>query len=186
MRALTAAFLALLAFGHDDNHPNFDVLDFVDPLIGTANGGRYHLTMIEKGASTHRIPGHSFAGATLPFGTLPALCPNTRLTETGMAKAVADTMGENQAGFATDTTNVTGFSHMHDSGTGGVSHGTQQPAHPDITYYLRRLHWETSPSSCSLNAQTTASAAANGPRRNGQPTGSPGPSRHDRDTLALA
>lgn len=38
-----------------------------------------------------------------------------------MAKAVADTIGENQAGFASDTTFVTGFSHMHDSGTGGVS-----------------------------------------------------------------
>ena len=38
-----------------------------------------------------------------------------------MAKAVADTVGENQAGFAFDTTVVTGFSHMHDSGTGGVS-----------------------------------------------------------------
>lgn len=38
-----------------------------------------------------------------------------------MAKAVADTMGsENQAGFATDSSLVTGFSHMHDSGTGGV------------------------------------------------------------------
>jgi putative alpha-1,2-mannosidase len=39
-----------------------------------------------------------------------------------MAKAVADTVGENQAGFAFDTTLVTGFSHMHDSGTGGVSY----------------------------------------------------------------
>lgn len=38
-----------------------------------------------------------------------------------MAKAVADTVGENQAGFAYDTSIVTGFSHMHDSGTGGVS-----------------------------------------------------------------
>jgi putative alpha-1,2-mannosidase len=38
-----------------------------------------------------------------------------------MAKAVADTSGENQAGFAYDTNVVTGFSHMHDSGTGGVS-----------------------------------------------------------------
>ena len=38
-----------------------------------------------------------------------------------MAKAVADTLGENQAGFAYDTTYVSGFSHMHDSGTGGVS-----------------------------------------------------------------
>lgn len=36
-----------------------------------------------------------------------------------MAKAVADTKGENQAGFAYDTSVVTGFSHMHDSGTGG-------------------------------------------------------------------
>ncbi|KAI2770598.1 CAZyme family GH92 [Penicillium roqueforti] len=65
---------------------DFDVLKYVDPLIGTANGG------------------HVFAGATLPFG---------------MAKAVADTAGENQAGFAYDTEVVTGFSHMHDSGTGG-------------------------------------------------------------------
>lgn len=36
-----------------------------------------------------------------------------------MAKAVADTAGENQAGFAYDTEVVTGFSHMHDDGTGG-------------------------------------------------------------------
>ncbi|CAG7916394.1 unnamed protein product [Penicillium olsonii] len=48
--------------------------------------------------------GHVFAGATLPYG---------------MAKAVADTAGENQAGFAYDTEVVTGFSHMHDDGTGG-------------------------------------------------------------------
>ncbi|KAL6238417.1 hypothetical protein BDW75DRAFT_237515 [Aspergillus navahoensis] len=67
---------------------DFDILDFIDPFIGTANGG------------------HSFAGATLPFG---------------MAKAVADTQGENQGGFAYDTTHVTGFSHTHDSGTGGGS-----------------------------------------------------------------
>ncbi|KAL4816716.1 glycosyl hydrolase family 92-domain-containing protein [Aspergillus spinulosporus] len=67
---------------------DFDVLDFIDPFIGTANGG------------------HSFAGATLPFG---------------MVKAVADTQGENQGGFAYDTTHVTGFSHTHDSGTGGAS-----------------------------------------------------------------
>jgi hypothetical protein len=38
-----------------------------------------------------------------------------------MAKAVADTNEDNQGGFATDSTAVTGFSHMHDSGTGGVS-----------------------------------------------------------------
>lgn len=49
--------------------------------------------------------GHSFAGATLPFG---------------MAKAVADTDSENQGGFASDGSTIIGFSHMHDSGTGGV------------------------------------------------------------------
>ncbi|KAJ5606607.1 secreted glycosidase [Penicillium lagena] len=63
-----------------------DILDYVDPFIGTANGG------------------HVFAGANLPFG---------------MAKAVADTIGENQAGFAWDDQLVYGFSHTHDSGTGG-------------------------------------------------------------------
>lgn len=42
-----------------------------------------------------------------------------------MAKAVADTQGENQAGFAFDTETVTGFSHTHDSGTGGVSDGLE-------------------------------------------------------------
>ena len=38
-----------------------------------------------------------------------------------MAKAVADVADENQAGYASDGSNITGFSHMHDSGTGGVS-----------------------------------------------------------------
>lgn len=65
-----------------------DILAFVDPLIGTVNGG------------------HVFPGASLPFS---------------MAKAVADVTGEKQGGFASDGSNITGFSHMHDSGTGGVS-----------------------------------------------------------------
>jgi len=38
-----------------------------------------------------------------------------------MAKAVADVDGDKEGGFASDHSNVTGFSHMHDSGTGGVS-----------------------------------------------------------------
>ncbi|KAL4757891.1 glycoside hydrolase family 92 protein [Aspergillus foveolatus] len=38
-----------------------------------------------------------------------------------MVKAVADTQGENQGGFAYDTTHVIGFSHTHDSGTGGAA-----------------------------------------------------------------
>ncbi|KAK3705992.1 hypothetical protein LTR37_012986 [Vermiconidia calcicola] len=64
-----------------------DILQFVDPLIGTANGG------------------HVFAGATLPFG---------------MAKAVPDSVFDGQGGYATKGGKIKGFSHMHDSGTGGA------------------------------------------------------------------
>ncbi|KAG0651226.1 putative secreted glycosidase [Hyphodiscus hymeniophilus] len=39
----------------------------------------------------------------------------------GMAKASADCVGEAHGGFATDGSDISGFSHMHDSGTGGVS-----------------------------------------------------------------
>jgi putative alpha-1,2-mannosidase len=53
--------------------------------------------------------GHAFAGATLPFG---------------MAKAVADSVNDGQGGFATKGGKIKGFSHMHDSGTGGVSFRT--------------------------------------------------------------
>lgn len=65
-----------------------DVIRYINPLIGTVNGG------------------HVFPGATLPYG---------------MAKAVADTdsRAENAAGFVSDDSLITGFSHMHDSGTGG-------------------------------------------------------------------
>ena len=49
--------------------------------------------------------GNVFPGASLPYG---------------MAKAVADTnSGSNQGGFTLDGAVVTGFSMMHDSGTGG-------------------------------------------------------------------
>ncbi|KAK4146043.1 glycoside hydrolase [Dichotomopilus funicola] len=49
--------------------------------------------------------GNVFPGASLPYG---------------MAKAVADTnSGSNQGGFTLDGASVTGFSMMHDSGTGG-------------------------------------------------------------------
>ncbi|KAJ8071448.1 hypothetical protein OCU04_001768 [Sclerotinia nivalis] len=69
------------------NSSTYDVLDYVDQLIGSNNGGNV------------------FPGATIPYG---------------MAKAVADTnSGSNQGGFTTDGSNITGFSSMHDSGTGG-------------------------------------------------------------------
>ncbi len=64
----------------------FDPLPYVNPLIGSNNGGNV------------------FAGASLPYG---------------LAKAVADVDGQNAGGFATDGSNVTGFSSVHDSGTGG-------------------------------------------------------------------
>ncbi len=65
----------------------FDPLAYVDPLIGSTNGGNV------------------FAGASMPYG---------------MAKAVADTnSGSRQGGFTLDGSPVTGFSMMHDSGTGG-------------------------------------------------------------------
>ncbi len=81
-------FLALVITGANSQSDS-NILQFVDPLIGTANGG------------------HVFAGATLPFG---------------MAKAVADSVNDGQGGYATDGGKIKGFSHMHDSGTGGVSH----------------------------------------------------------------
>ncbi|RAK78257.1 glycoside hydrolase family 92 protein, partial [Aspergillus fijiensis CBS 313.89] len=66
---------------------DYDVLQYINPLIGSANGGNV------------------FAGATIPYG---------------MAKAVADTDSQNnQGGFAFDGSRITGFSSLHDSGTGG-------------------------------------------------------------------
>ncbi|KZP14452.1 glycoside hydrolase family 92 protein [Athelia psychrophila] len=67
---------------------DFNILSYVNPFIGTTNGG------------------HVFPGATLPHG---------------MAKVGMDTNSPgNQAGYdANAAYSVTGFSQMHDSGTGG-------------------------------------------------------------------
>ena len=48
-----------------------------------------------------------------------------------MAKASADVNNPNekQGGFATDGGEITGFSHMHDSGTGGVGHIKDEKHH---------------------------------------------------------
>jgi putative alpha-1,2-mannosidase len=61
--------------------------------------------------------GNVFPGATLPYG---------------LAKAVADVDGENTGGFATDGSNVTGFSALHDSGTGGNPSLGNFPLFPQI------------------------------------------------------
>jgi putative alpha-1,2-mannosidase len=42
------------------------------------------------------------------------------LRGSGMAKAVADTDQDNAGGYSSNGWNIRGFSHMHDSGTGGV------------------------------------------------------------------
>lgn len=71
---------------------------------GTTTGTTGNLQYVDPliGASNG---GNVFPGASLPYG---------------MAKAVADTnSGSNQGGFTLDGSNVTGFSAMHDSGTGG-------------------------------------------------------------------
>jgi hypothetical protein len=54
-----------------------------------------------------------------PVPLFASLVPNIQL---GMAKAVADINdpSEKEGGFATGDSDITGFSHMHDSGTGGV------------------------------------------------------------------
>jgi hypothetical protein len=63
-----------------------------------------------------------------------------------MAKAVADSYVDNQGGFATDSINVTGFSHMHDDGTGGVSRVIQSRLanYINADNHERELHWEIS------------------------------------------
>ncbi|TGO08446.1 hypothetical protein BTUL_0209g00170 [Botrytis tulipae] len=87
LAVLSTVFRLVAGQNGTTNSSTYDVLDYVDQLIGSSNGGNV------------------FPGATVPFG---------------MAKAVADTnSGSNQGGFTTDGSNITGFSSMHDSGTGG-------------------------------------------------------------------
>ncbi|KAL5394426.1 hypothetical protein PMIN06_006123 [Paraphaeosphaeria minitans] len=76
-----------------------DVLDYVNPLIGSQAGGNV------------------FAGATLPYG---------------MVKASPDVNGENTGGFSTDGSQITGFSALHDSGTGGNPSLGNFPIFPQI------------------------------------------------------
>lgn len=89
--SLRASVLDLIIPGHAIPKrltPARGVLRYIDPLIGTTNGG------------------HVFPGATLPYG---------------MAKPVADSANknENAAGYVEDMSFISGFSHLHDSGTGG-------------------------------------------------------------------
>ncbi|KAK2599625.1 hypothetical protein N8I77_011363 [Diaporthe amygdali] len=95
----TLTTFALQALAQNNTNTTFDPLTFVDPLIGSTNGGNV------------------FAGASLPYG---------------LAKAVANVDGQNTGGFATDGSNVTGFSSVHDSGTGGNPSLGNFPLFPQV------------------------------------------------------
>jgi len=60
-----------------------------------------------------------------------------------MAKAVADVNNPNekQGGFASDNSDITGFSHMHDSGTGGVKSASLMIRHT-LTKYVVTISWK--------------------------------------------
>ncbi|KAF2083680.1 glycoside hydrolase family 92 protein [Saccharata proteae CBS 121410] len=93
-----ACVLALAPVFASAQNSSFDVLDYVNPLIGSDNGGNV------------------FAGATLPYGMVKAVADvdgqNTGTLSNFELTALA-------GGFSTDGSNVIGFSPMHDSGTGG-------------------------------------------------------------------
>ena len=84
--------LSLLFFISCQNSSE-NLTKFVDPFIGTAGTG------------------HTFPGATLPFGMVQ-LSPDTR--DRGWA---------NCSGYHTDNPTILGFSHTHLSGTGAIDYG---------------------------------------------------------------
>ena len=109
------------AVAQNSTNATYDVLDYVDQLIGSNNGGLSFLIPTIWSRNTEFSQETSSLEQLFPMVSTPAkTLPVWKLTEEGMAKAVADTdSGSNQGGFTTDGSNVTGFSSMHDSGTGG-------------------------------------------------------------------
>lgn len=84
-----AAFVALLFFSTvGSGQRSLDLTRFVDPFIGT--GGH----------------GHTFPGATIPFGMVQ-LSPDTRIDD-----------WDGSSGYHYSDSNIFGFSHTHLSGTG--------------------------------------------------------------------
>lgn len=81
-----------------------------------SNGSSDPLTYIDPLIGSNN-GGNVFAGASLPYG---------------LAKAVADVDGQNAGGFATDSSNVTGFSSVHDDGTGGNPSLGNFPLFPQV------------------------------------------------------
>ncbi|KAK8049433.1 glycoside hydrolase family 92 protein [Apiospora phragmitis] len=94
--------------------------DFVDPLIGTHNGGTISvLSNPCQNKPMHRL--------ILRLGCI-----------LGMAKAVADSTEDNQGGYASNDSPISGFSHMHDSGTGGASSLQGKFPHLSLPWLRRR------------------------------------------------
>lgn len=87
---LPATFLFLFLFSCT---PKVSVTEYVDPFIGTAGSG------------------HTFPGATLPFGMVQ-LSPDTRSSG-----------WDNCSGYHSDNPTILGFSHTHLSGTGAIDYG---------------------------------------------------------------
>lgn len=61
-----------LPFSGGRGGPKYDVLEYIDPLIGTTNGGEsLSIAMIRRRRQlTDHRTGHVFPGATLPYGKL--------------------------------------------------------------------------------------------------------------------
>ncbi|KAL4949900.1 glycosyl hydrolase family 92-domain-containing protein [Aspergillus filifer] len=86
----------------------------VDPIINTTTTDILDYISPLIGSTNG---GNVFAGASRPYS---------------LAKAVADVEGQNTAGFATDGSRVTGFSALHDSGTGGNPSLGNFPLFPQV------------------------------------------------------
>ena len=82
------AVVSIFFFIACNNHSNEDILNFVDPFIGTG----FH--------------GHTFPGPTLPFGMVQ-VGPDTRIEG-----------WDGCSGYHYSDTIIYGFSHTHLSGTG--------------------------------------------------------------------
>lgn len=89
------------------------LISFLIPLTAAAKEDIHYVNPLIGSTAG----GNVFAGASLPYG---------------LAKPVADVDGQNTGGFSTDGSNVTGFSHMHDSGTGGNPSQGQFPVFPQL------------------------------------------------------
>ena len=86
-------FIPLIVFFCTDSNSKQRLTDYVDPFIGTDGTG------------------HTFPGATRPFGMVQ-LSPDTR-----------NTGWENCSGYHSSNPTILGFSHTHLSGTGAMDYG---------------------------------------------------------------